>query len=35
MEISPDGIAGLYSREIEEGVEGTSIQASHIKVASD
>jgi predicted metal-dependent phosphotriesterase family hydrolase len=35
MEVSPDVIAGLYSREIEEGVEGARIHASLIKVASD
>jgi predicted metal-dependent phosphotriesterase family hydrolase len=34
-EVSPDVIVGLYSREIEEGIEGTRIKASLIKVASD
>src|ERR687895_1468772 len=34
-EVSPDVIARLYSREIEEGIEGTGIKAGIIKVASD
>ena len=34
-EISPDVIAELYAREIEEGIEGTGIKAGIIKVASD
>ena len=34
-EISPDVIAELYVREIEEGIEGTGIKAGIIKVASD
>ena len=34
-EVSPDVLARLYSREIEEGIEGTGIKAGVIKVASD
>ena len=34
-EVSPDVIAELYIREIEEGIEGTGIKAGIIKVASD
>ena len=34
-EVSPDVIAPLYVREIEEGIEGTGIKAGIIKVASD
>lgn len=34
-EVSPDAIAPLYIREIEEGIEGTGIKAGIIKVASD
>mgnify|MGYP003305815661 CR=1 FL=1 len=33
--LNPDKIADLYIREIEEGIEGTDIKASIIKVASD
>ncbi len=32
---SPDMIASLYVREIEEGIEGTGIKAGVIKVAND
>lgn len=32
---SPDAIAPLFIREIEEGIEGTGIKASIIKVAND
>jgi len=32
---SPDHIAPLYIREIEEGIEGTGIRAGIIKVAND
>jgi phosphotriesterase-related protein len=32
---SPDTIARLYAREIEEGIEGTGIKAGIIKVAND
>jgi phosphotriesterase-related protein len=32
---SPDTIARLYLREIEEGIEGTGIKAGIIKVAND
>ena len=32
---NPDKIAGLYVREIEEGIEDTGIKAGVIKVASD
>ena len=34
-EVSPDAIAPLYIREIEEGIEETGIKAGIIKVASD
>lgn len=34
-DVSPDVIAPLYIREIEEGIEGTGIKAGIIKVASD
>jgi len=34
-EVSPDVIAAMYVREIEEGIEGTGIKAGIIKVASD
>ena len=34
-EVSPDVIARLYIREIEEGIEGTGIKASLVKAASD
>jgi phosphotriesterase-related protein len=34
-DVSPDVIAPLYVREIEEGIEGTGIKAGIIKVASD
>jgi phosphotriesterase-related protein len=34
-EVSPDVIAPLYIREIEEGIEGTGVKAGIIKVASD
>ena len=34
-EADPDDIASLYSREIEEGIEGTGIKAGIIKVATD
>jgi phosphotriesterase-related protein len=34
-DVSPDVIAPLYVREIEEGIEGTGIRAGIIKVASD
>ena len=34
-EVSPDAIAPLYIKEIEEGIEGTGIKAGIIKVASD
>ena len=34
-EVSPDVIAPLYIREIEEGIEDTGIKAGIIKVASD
>ena len=34
-EVSPDEIAPLYVRELEHGIEGTSIKAGIIKVASD
>ena len=34
-EVSPDVIAPLYIREIEEGIEGTGVKAGVIKVASD
>ena len=34
-DVSPDVIAALYIREIEEGIEGTGIKAGIIKVASD
>lgn len=34
-EVSPDVIARLYIREIEEGIENTGIKAGIIKVASD
>lgn len=33
--VTPDDIAPLYIREIEEGIEGTGIKAGIIKVASD
>ena len=33
--LDPNKIADLYVREIEEGIEGTDIKASIIKVASD
>lgn len=32
---SPDAIAPLYIREIEEGIEGTGVKAAFIKSASD
>ncbi|HZA24014.1 MAG TPA: phosphotriesterase-related protein [Dehalococcoidia bacterium] len=32
---SPDAIAPLYIREVEEGIEGTSVKAAIIKSASD
>ena len=34
-DVSPDVIARLYSREIEEGIEGTGIKAGLVKAASD
>ena len=34
-EASPDAIAALYIREIEQGIEGTGIKAGVIKVAND
>jgi phosphotriesterase-related protein len=34
-DVSPDVIAPLYVREIEQGIEGTGIKAGIIKVASD
>src|SRR5919106_162517 len=34
-DVSPDVIAPLYIREIEEGIEGTGVKAGIIKVASD
>ena len=34
-ELAPEVIAGLYVREIEEGIESTGIKAGIIKVASD
>ena len=34
-DVSPDVIASLYVRELEEGIEGTGIKAGIIKVASD
>ena len=34
-DVSPDVIAPLYVREIEEGIEGTGIKSGIIKVASD
>ncbi len=34
-DVSPDVLAPLYVREIEEGIEGTGIKAGIIKVASD
>ena len=34
-ELSPDVIASLFVKEIEEGIEGTGIKAGIIKVASD
>ncbi len=34
-DVSPDVIAELYVREIEEGIEGTGVKAGVIKVASD
>ncbi len=34
-DVSPDIIAALYIREIEEGIEGTGVKAGIIKVASD
>jgi phosphotriesterase-related protein len=34
-DVSPDVIAPLYMREIEEGIEGTGVKAGIIKVASD
>ena len=34
-DVSPDAIAPLYIREIEEGIEETGIKAGIIKVASD
>ena len=34
-DLSPDVIAPLFVREIEEGIEGTGIKAGIIKVASD
>ena len=33
--VEPDRLAGLYIREIEEGIEGTGIKAGIIKVAND
>ncbi|SVC23653.1 uncharacterized protein METZ01_LOCUS276507 [marine metagenome] len=33
--LHPNKIADLYMREIEEGIEGTAVKASIIKVASD
>lgn len=35
LSASPDEIARLYVREIEQGIEGTGIKASVIKAASD
>jgi len=32
---SPDAIAPLYIREVEEGIEGTGVKAAIIKSASD
>ena len=34
-EVSPDVIAAMYAREIQEGIEDTGIKAGIIKVASD
>jgi phosphotriesterase-related protein len=34
-EVSPDIIARLYIKEIEEGIEGTGIKAGLVKAASD
>ena len=34
-EVSPDAIAPMYVREIEEGIEGSGVKAAVIKVASD
>jgi phosphotriesterase-related protein len=34
-DVSPDIIAPLYIREIEQGIEGTGVKAGIIKVASD
>jgi phosphotriesterase-related protein len=34
-DVSPDVIAPLYIREIEEGIEGTGVKAGIIKAASD
>ncbi len=34
-EASPDSIAALYIREIQQGIEGTDIKAGVIKVAND
>src|SRR5262249_2123176 len=34
-EVAPEVIARLYTKEIEEGIEGTGIKAGIIKVASD
>lgn len=34
-DVSPDVIAPLYVREIEQGIEGTGVKAGIIKVASD
>ena len=34
-EVSPDVLARLYIREIEEGIEGTGIKAGLVKAASD
>ena len=34
-DVSPDAIAPLYIREIEEGIEATGLKAGLIKVASD
>ena len=34
-DVSPDVIAAMYIREIEEGIEGSGIKAGIIKVASD
>jgi phosphotriesterase-related protein len=34
-EVSPDVIACLYIREIEEGIEGTGVKAGVLKAASD